>query len=77
MKKKFHWKIIIPTMVVVAIGSIVMLKTKYQEVETRDAIIIGIVATLLSGMIAHHLFPKDEAGKIDPKPAETKKVGKK
>ena len=77
MLDKRRFKFVIPTMVTVAIGSFFMLRTKYQEVETNDALLIGVVATVFSGMIAYHLFPSNEEKKVDSKPTDTKKVGKK
>ena len=75
-KKRF--KYVIPVMVVVAIGSIIMLTTKYEEVATKDAILIGVVATIFSGMIAYQIFPNNDEKKPDPKPNNAdKKVVKK
>ena len=75
-KKRF--KYVIPIMVVVAIGSFIMLTTKYEEVATKDAILIGVVATIFSGMIGYQIFPSNDEKKPDPKPNNSdKKVVKK
>ena len=69
-KKRF--KYVIPVVVIVAIGCIYMLSTQYEEVALKDKVLIGVVATIFSGMITYHLFPNNEE-KTDPKPSDTNK----
>lgn len=70
---KRRFKFVIPSMVIVCVGAIMMLKNYFQEVSTRDSVLLVIVATLFSGFIAYILFPHDDEKKPDPKPVETKK----
>ncbi|MDI7743253.1 hypothetical protein QMK38_14710 [Lysinibacillus fusiformis] len=71
--EKRRFKFVIPTMVIVAVGAIMMLRNYFQEVSTRDSILLVVIATLFSGVIAYFLFPHDDEEKPDPKPADIKK----
>lgn len=62
MEKK-RFKFVIPVMVIVAIGSVYMLNNYYAEVPSIDRLLITIVATLGSGVLAYFLFPQE--GKAD------------
>ncbi|MEK9200109.1 accessory gene regulator B family protein [Ureibacillus sp. 179-F W5.1 NHS] len=71
--EKHRFKFVIPTMVIVAIGSIFMLRNYFQEVSTRDSVLLVVIATIFSGMIAYLLFPYNNEEKPDPKPESSKK----
>ncbi|MFJ7732999.1 hypothetical protein ACIQXF_14000 [Lysinibacillus sp. NPDC097231] len=64
MEKK-RFKFVIPVMVIVAIGSVYMLKNYYAEVPDVDQLLITICATLVSGVLAYFLFPQQGENKID------------
>lgn len=64
MEKK-RFKFVIPVMVIVAIGSVYMLRNYYAEVPNLDQLLITICATLLSGVLAYFLFPQQGEDKID------------
>ncbi|GAB0170163.1 accessory gene regulator B family protein [Lysinibacillus sp. CTST325] len=64
MEKK-RFKFVIPVMVIVAIGSVYMLRNYYAEVPDLDQLFITICATLVSGVLAYFLFPQQGEGKID------------
>ena len=70
---KRRLKFVIPSMVVVAVGATLMLRNYFQEVSTRDSVMLVVIATLFSGIIAYILFPHDDEEKPDPKPMNTKK----
>ena len=70
---KRRLKFVIPTMIIVAVTAIFMLIRNYAEVPTYHKILIVISATLLSGVLAHGLFPQDEEETPDPKPNFNKK----
>ncbi|QCR34229.1 hypothetical protein [Lysinibacillus sp. SGAir0095] len=71
--EKRRFKFVIPSMVVVAVGAILMLRNYFQEVSTRDSVLLVVVATLFSGFVAYILFPHDDEEKPDPKPMNMKK----
>ncbi|KGR75344.1 hypothetical protein [Ureibacillus sinduriensis] len=71
--EKRRFKFVIPSMVIVCVGAIMMLKNYFQEVSTRDGVLLVVIATLFSGFIAYILFPHDDEKKPDPKPVGTKK----
>ena len=52
-------------MVIVAIGSVYMLRNYYAEVPDLDQLLITICATLVSGVLAYFLFPQQGEDKID------------
>ncbi|KMY33653.1 hypothetical protein ACZ11_00760 [Lysinibacillus xylanilyticus] len=64
MEKK-RFKFVIPVMVIVAIGSVYMLRNYYAEVPNLDQLLITISATLVSGVLAYFLFPQQGEDKID------------
>ncbi|KOP79747.1 MULTISPECIES: hypothetical protein [Lysinibacillus] len=64
MEKK-RFKFVIPVMVIVAIGSVYMLRNYYAEVPDLDQLLITICATLVSGVLAYFLFPQQGEDKID------------
>jgi ABC-type transport system involved in cytochrome c biogenesis permease component len=64
MEKK-RFKFVIPVMVIVAIGSVYMLRNYYAEVPDLDQLLITIGATLVSGVLAYFLFPQQGENKID------------
>lgn len=64
MERK-RFKFVIPVMVIVAIGSVYMLRNYYAEVPDLDQLLITIVATLVSGVLAYFLFPQQGGDKID------------
>jgi len=64
MKKK-RFKFVIPVMVIVAIGSVYMLRNYYAEVPDIERLLITICATLVSGVLAYFLFPQQGENKID------------
>lgn len=70
---KRRFKFVIPSMVIVGVGAILMLRNYFQEVSTKDSVLLVVIATLFSGFIAYILFPHDNEDKPDPKPMETKK----
>ena len=71
--EKRRFKFVIPTMVIVAVGAVMMLRNYFQEVSTRDSVLLVVAATIFSGIIAYFLFPHDDEQIPDPKPAEAKK----
>ncbi|MBD8027220.1 hypothetical protein H9636_11205 [Ureibacillus sp. Re31] len=71
--EKRRFKFVIPTMVIVAVGSIFMLRNYFEEVSTRDSVLLVVIATIFSGMIAYLLFPHNDEEKPDPKPENRKK----
>ncbi|MFJ7915947.1 MULTISPECIES: hypothetical protein [unclassified Lysinibacillus] len=64
MEKK-RFKFVIPVMVIVAIGSVYMLRNYYAEVPDFDQLLITICAPLVSGVLAYFLFPQQGEDKID------------
>ncbi|HBT71961.1 MAG TPA: hypothetical protein DEB37_06690 [Lysinibacillus sp.] len=64
MEKK-RFKFVIPVMVIVAIGSVYMLRNYYAEVPSVERLLITICATLGSGVLAYFLFPQQGDNKID------------
>lgn len=64
MEKK-RFKFVIPVMVIVAIGSVYMLRNYYAEVPDLDQLLISICATIVSGVLAYFLFPQQGEDKID------------
>ncbi|MEY9971551.1 ABC-type transport system involved in cytochrome c biogenesis permease component [Lysinibacillus sp. RC46] len=64
MEKK-RFKFVIPVMVIVAIGSVYMLRNYYAEVPDLDQLLITVCATLVSGVLAYFLFPQQGEDKID------------
>ena len=64
MEKK-RFKFVIPVMIIVAIGSVYMLRNYYAEVPDLDQLLITICATLVSGVLAYFLFPQQGEDKID------------
>lgn len=64
MEKK-RFKFVIPVMVIVAIGSVYMLRNYYAEVPDLDQLLITSCATLVSGVLAYFLFPQQGEDKID------------
>ncbi|MFB7157562.1 MULTISPECIES: hypothetical protein [unclassified Lysinibacillus] len=64
MEKK-RFKFVIPVMVIVAIGSVYMLRNYYAEVPNLDQLLITICATLVSGVLAYFLFPQQGEDKVD------------
>lgn len=52
-------------MVIVAIGSIYMLRNYYAEVSDVEQLLIAVCATLGSGILAYFLFPQQGENKID------------
>lgn len=64
MEKK-RFKFVIPVMVIVAIGSVYMLRNYYADVPDLDQLLITIGATLVSGVLAYFLFPQQGEDKID------------
>ncbi|MEQ6355663.1 hypothetical protein ABNX05_13625 [Lysinibacillus sp. M3] len=64
MEKK-RFKFVIPVMVIVAIGSVYMLRNYYAEVPELDQLLITICATLVSGVLAYFLFPQQGEDKVD------------
>lgn len=64
MEKK-RFKFVIPVMVIVAIGSIYILRNYYAEVPDIEQVLIAIGATLGSGVLAYFLFPQQGENKID------------
>ncbi|MBG9454543.1 hypothetical protein ABE61_10870 [Lysinibacillus sphaericus] len=64
MEKK-RFKFVIPVMVIVAIGSVYMLRNYYAEVPDLDQLLITICATLVSGVLAYFLFPQQGEDKVD------------
>ncbi|MEB2300570.1 hypothetical protein LAV72_13185 [Lysinibacillus xylanilyticus] len=64
MEKK-RFKFVIPVMVIVAIGSVYMLRNYYAEVPDLDQLLITICATLVSGVLAYFLFPQQGENKVD------------
>ncbi|MCL1697747.1 MULTISPECIES: hypothetical protein [unclassified Lysinibacillus] len=64
MEKK-RFKFVIPVMVIVAIGSVYMLRNYYTEVPDLDQLLITICATLVSGVLAYFLFPQQGEDKVD------------
>lgn len=74
--EKRRLKFVIPTMVIVAVGAILMLKNYFMEVSVQDSILLVVLATLFSGFIAYLLFPHDDEEKPDPKPVAKKKYQK-
>ncbi|MFJ8088005.1 hypothetical protein ACIQ7N_07335 [Lysinibacillus sp. NPDC095746] len=64
MEKK-RFKFVIPVMVIVAIGSVYMLRNYYAEVPDLDQLLITICATIVSGVLAYFLFPQQGEHKID------------
>ena len=73
---KRRFKFVIPTMVIVAVGAIMMLRNYFQEVSTRDSVLLVVIATIFSGFIANILFPHDDEKIPDPKPDMKKKTSK-
>ncbi|SOC08956.1 hypothetical protein SAMN05880501_105159 [Ureibacillus xyleni] len=73
--EKRRLKFIIPTMVIVAVTAIFMLGKYYADVPSNHKVLIVISATLLSGVLAHGLFPHDDEEVPDPKP--TNNINKK
>ncbi len=73
---KRRFKFVIPTMVIVAVGAIMMLRNYFQEVSTRDSVLLVVIATIFSGFIAYILFPHDDEKIPDPKPDMKKKTSK-
>lgn len=71
--EKRRFKFVIPTMVIVAVGSIFMLRNYFEEVSTRDSVLLVVIATIFSGMIAYLLFPHNDEEKPDLKPENRKK----
>ncbi|MCP1146510.1 hypothetical protein [Lysinibacillus endophyticus] len=71
--EKRRLKFIIPTMVIVAVTAVFMLAKYHTEVPTNHRVLIVISATLLSGVLAHGLFPHDDEEAPDPKPNMNKK----
>ncbi|MDN4494057.1 hypothetical protein [Ureibacillus aquaedulcis] len=71
--EKRRFKFVIPSMVIVAVGAILMLRNYFPEVSTRDGVLLVVIATIFSGFIAYILFPHDNEEKPDPKPVEPKK----
>ncbi|RHW36208.1 hypothetical protein D1B33_11255 [Lysinibacillus yapensis] len=71
--EKHRLKFVIPSMVVVAIGAIFMLRNNYPEVSMRDGVLITLFATLFSGYIAYMLFPRDEEKAPDSKSTNSRK----
>ncbi len=63
--EKRRFKFVIPVMVIVAIGSVYMLRNYYAEVPDLDQLLITIGATLVSGVLAYFLFPQQGEDKID------------
>nr|WP_106781887.1 acyltransferase [Lysinibacillus timonensis] len=59
-------KFVVPTMVIVAIISIIILNN-YNDVTTYHKVLIIISGTLFSGILSAVLFPQNEH-KIDEKP---------
>ncbi|NOG29346.1 hypothetical protein [Lysinibacillus fusiformis] len=64
MEKK-RFKFVIPVMVIVAIGSVYMLRNYYAEVPHIEQLLITIFAALGSGVLAYFLFPQQGDNKID------------
>jgi len=64
MEKK-RFKFVIPVMVIVAIGSVYMLRNYYAEVPDLEQLLITICATLVSGILAYFLFPQQGEDKVD------------
>ena len=64
MEKK-RFKFVIPVMVIVAIGSVYMLRNYYAEVPDIEQLLITICASLVSGELAYFIFPQQGENKID------------
>lgn len=71
--EKRRFKFVIPAMVIVAVGAVMMLRVYFQDVSTRDGVLLVFFATIFSGCIAYYLFPHDDEEKPDPKPNMKKK----
>ncbi|HWK21946.1 MAG TPA: hypothetical protein VNS08_02840 [Ureibacillus sp.] len=71
--EKRRFKFVLPSMVTVAVFATIMLKNFFQEVSTRDSVLLVVIATIFSGYIAYMLFPHDDEEKPDPKPIDAKK----
>lgn len=59
---KFHkgrLKFVLPLSLGVAIASYIMLSNNYEEVVSRDRILIVIGAAILTAIISYFLFPQD------------------
>lgn len=75
--KKSRWKFVIPTMVIVAIGSIFMLFNYYQEVPSLHKGLIVISATIFSGILSHGMFANHDEDGSDTEIQERKPNTKK
>ena len=68
---KFHkgrLKYVLPISLGVAIASYIMLVNNFQEVVSRDRILIVIGATLLTAVISYFLFPQENDNPNDRGP---------
>lgn len=71
--EKRRFKFVIPSMVITAVGAILMLRNYFQDVSLRDSVLIVVFATLFSGFIAYMMFPQDVEKEPDPKPGNSKR----
>lgn len=70
--KKGRWKFVIPTIVIVAIGSMFMLFNYYQEVPSLHKALIVISATIFSGILSHGMFANHDEDNSDTEIQERK-----